>query len=141
MTTYFGLRLVNLRYRSFSNTSVIRYFHHNLSYGAYRTLYTRLTYATCSTYQRRQCEDHKQSDHVAQFPPTGRTCTFSPAKPKYDALYHDCISSSLYGPNTCPCPPVESGTFHLYSYFTSAEGGTHEGSTLPADLTKRKSSS
>src|SRR5712672_1228783 len=84
---------------------------------------------------------YKQSDQFPHSPPAGRTFTFSPVKPKYDALYHDSISSSLYGPNTCPSVPVEPGTFHLYSYLTSADGGTHEGSTLPARLTERTSSS
>jgi hypothetical protein len=142
MTIYSELKLVNLRYHSFSNTSVIRSFPiTNLSYGGtYRTLYTTHTVHVTRSNQR-QCKDYKQSDHVPHSPPTGRTFTFSPVKPKYDALYHDCISSSPYGPNTCPCPPVESGTFHLYSYLTSADGGTHERSTLPADLTERTSSS
>src|SRR6266403_1049982 len=101
-----------------------------------------MRYVTCSASQsQRQCIDYKRSDHVPQSPPTGRTFTFSPVKPKYDALYHDCISPSLYGPKTCPCSPVESGTSHLNSYLTSADGGTHEGSTLPADRTERTSSS
>jgi hypothetical protein len=142
MTTYSELKWVTLRYHSFSNTSVIRSFPiTNLSYGGtYQTLYTRVTYVTCPTNQR-QCKDYKQSEYAPQSPPTGRTFTFSPVEPKYDALYHDCISSSLYGPNTCPCPPVVSGTSHLYSYLTSADGGAHERSTLPADRTERTSSS
>ena len=81
----------------------------------------------------------KTSSHPTHSPPTGRILTFSPLGPKYDALNHNCISSSEKGPNIWESS--DPGTSHLYSNLTSAEGGSQFWSTRPERRMSRTSSS